>query len=417
MTDNAVVKSNRPAYMDMQLDEHGRLQLEKFEDLWMLCDWVIKAGFAPKDKKTPQQVFIAGQMGASLGFDFWTSLTNIMVVNGMPTVWGDAMLAKIQAFKVADIDGTSKPALEYFSEYVDGVVPEDTATAYCIVKRFGRGMEISDLFPERRDILTADPVMLQRAGWTVSSFSVADAKKASLLSKPGPWSHYPARMMAMRARAFALRNSFPDVLKGFYAREEFIGTAVEVEHEARQLDPNVTGADRDVTMLDYQDADVEEREPLEPGPAAGMKTEPDPPEDDEPDPGPGPEGGSKGEDEIVESEPSQELEKPAEDPLDPKNMAATPPEVPEDENERLFIDRMLYHKFAPIDEILEFCESQLDVFSGSREEYFKGCLDQPGAFESLFKASRVQDLDPEDVEEVADEERELTPKEVQDEGM
>jgi hypothetical protein len=52
------------------------------------------------------------------------------------------------------------------------------------------------------------------------SFSVADAKKASLWGKAGPWSNYPKRMLQMRARSWALRDAFPDVLRGIGIKEE-----------------------------------------------------------------------------------------------------------------------------------------------------------------------------------------------------
>jgi hypothetical protein len=52
------------------------------------------------------------------------------------------------------------------------------------------------------------------------TFSVADAKKAGLWGKQGPWQQYPERMLQMRARAFALRDGFADVLGGLYLREE-----------------------------------------------------------------------------------------------------------------------------------------------------------------------------------------------------
>jgi hypothetical protein len=51
-------------------------------------------------------------------------------------------------------------------------------------------------------------------------FSVEDAKRAGLWGKQGPWSAYPKRMMQMRARGFALRDAFPDVLKGMITAEE-----------------------------------------------------------------------------------------------------------------------------------------------------------------------------------------------------
>jgi len=55
---------------------------------------------------------------------------------------------------------------------------------------------------------------------TVVRFSVADAKKAGLWGKTGPWTQYPKRMLQLRARGFALRDAFPDVLKGLVTAEE-----------------------------------------------------------------------------------------------------------------------------------------------------------------------------------------------------
>jgi hypothetical protein len=49
---------------------------------------------------------------------------------------------------------------------------------------------------------------------------VADAKKAGLWGKAGPWQQYPGRMMALRARGFALRNAFADALRGLITAEE-----------------------------------------------------------------------------------------------------------------------------------------------------------------------------------------------------
>jgi hypothetical protein len=54
----------------------------------------------------------------------------------------------------------------------------------------------------------------------VGRFSVADAKRAGLWGKSGPWTQYPRRMLQLRARGFALRDAFPDVLKGLVTAEE-----------------------------------------------------------------------------------------------------------------------------------------------------------------------------------------------------
>lgn len=54
----------------------------------------------------------------------------------------------------------------------------------------------------------------------VQKFSVKDAKRAGLWGKSGPWSTYPDRMLTMRARSWALRDEFADILKGIIAAEE-----------------------------------------------------------------------------------------------------------------------------------------------------------------------------------------------------
>jgi hypothetical protein len=112
------------------------------------------------------------------------SLQSIAVINGRPTIWGDAALALVQ----------SSPQCLYVREYTEG--EGDNLTAVCEVQRRG--------YPQP----------------TVAKFSVADAKKASLWGKTGPWSQYPSRMLALRARGFALRNAFADALRGLVTAEE-----------------------------------------------------------------------------------------------------------------------------------------------------------------------------------------------------
>lgn len=52
------------------------------------------------------------------------------------------------------------------------------------------------------------------------TFSEAAARRANLWGKSGPWQQYPERMLQMRARAFALRDVFCDVLRGLGSAEE-----------------------------------------------------------------------------------------------------------------------------------------------------------------------------------------------------
>jgi hypothetical protein len=132
----------------------------------------------------PQDVLVCVQWGYEMGLAPMQALQNIAVINGKPSVYGDAAMALVQASPVCeDVE-------EYFE---DEGTPNPVAV--CVAKRKGR-----------------KPV--------TARFSVEDAKRAGLWGKQGPWSAYPKRMMQMRARGFALRDAFPDVLKGMITAEE-----------------------------------------------------------------------------------------------------------------------------------------------------------------------------------------------------
>ena len=143
-------------------------------------------------KGKPADILIAGAMGARLGVDLFTALSGIASINGRPSVYGDLMLAVCM----------NHPAFEDCLETYEGKPYEDTFRALCTVQRKGR-----------------QPV--------VRSFSVIEAKEAGLWKKAGPWTTTPQRMLSMRARAFALRDTFTDALAGFHAVEEMDG-AIDV---------------------------------------------------------------------------------------------------------------------------------------------------------------------------------------------
>jgi hypothetical protein len=141
--------------------------------------------FAPKDfRGKPEACLLAIQHGSEIGLSPMQSLQSIAVVNGRPTIYGDAALAVCLASVVC----------EYVQESVDG--EGDKMVATCTAQRRGYPAPIT------------------------STFSVADAKAAGLWGKQGPWTQYPKRMLAMRARGFALRNAFADVLRGLVTAEE-----------------------------------------------------------------------------------------------------------------------------------------------------------------------------------------------------
>jgi hypothetical protein len=138
---------------------------------------LLPASFLRSDADPTAAAFVAIQLGAEVGLSPMASVQNIAVINGKPGLYGPAMLAVVEA----------SGKLENFEEWIEG--EGEAMVAHCRVKRYGR--------PER-----------------VTSFSWTDAKKAQLTGKRGPWTEYPKRMMQARARSFALRDTFPDILAG-----------------------------------------------------------------------------------------------------------------------------------------------------------------------------------------------------------
>lgn len=198
------------------VDSRG-IVINDMESMWRWSQYVSASGLAPKGMEKPESIFVATQMGLEVGLTPMAALQNIAVINGRPTIWGDAQLAIVR----------STGELEQFSEVyeADGkqlartpVTFSDDVTAVCIVKRRG--------FP------------LQEG-----AFSVADAKRAGLWGKAGPWSQYPARMLRFRARSFALRDNFGDALRGMLTAEEVadIDTMIDVTPK-REPVPNNAAA-------------------------------------------------------------------------------------------------------------------------------------------------------------------------------
>ena len=143
---------------------------------------MVPAGYKGK----PQDILVAIGWGYEVGLQPMQALQNIAVINGKPSVYGDAALALVKAdSRCAGV-----------KEWIEG--EGDDMTAHCLVKRrYNEDMEE-----------------------TVATFSVMDAKQARLWGKQGPWQQYPKRMLAMRARGFAIRDAFPDAMKGMITAEE-----------------------------------------------------------------------------------------------------------------------------------------------------------------------------------------------------
>lgn len=172
------------------------------DEAFRLSQAIHQAGMSPYGIDTPQKVMIAMLAGLELGMPPMQAVQSVAVINNRPCMWGDGLIGVVRR----------DPSCLYVKEWMEGT--GDARIAYCETKRRGED----------------EPV--------VRSFSVDDAKRAGLWqtepivkkrAKGGgtyegpndsPWYKYPQRMLQMRARAWCLRDVYPDVLKGMHSREE-----------------------------------------------------------------------------------------------------------------------------------------------------------------------------------------------------
>lgn len=160
------------------------LRPSNFSELATFAQMAAKSSMVPQAYRgKAEDIMLAVQLGSELGLAPMQAIQNVAVIQGRPSVWGDALIGLCRASSVC----------EDIAEKIEG--DGDNAVAICTAKR-----------------RNSTPVTVR--------FSVADAKRAGLWGKVGPWQQYPLRMLQMRARGFALRDAFPDLLKGIITAEE-----------------------------------------------------------------------------------------------------------------------------------------------------------------------------------------------------
>ncbi len=171
------------------------LILNSLEAMRDTAQIILQSGFCPDGYTKKEQVFVALQTGAELGLPPIQALNSIAIIRGKPRLWGDAALALVK---------TSGLLVEY-EEKVEGEGEDMIATVVSVRK---------------------DGEVKSRVETT---FTVADAKTAKLWNKKDKyggdttWVTHPKRMLKYKARAFNLRDNFPDVLMGLHLAEEMIG--------------------------------------------------------------------------------------------------------------------------------------------------------------------------------------------------
>lgn len=165
----------------LQTTQTFDLSPRSIEEAIKFAELLCESNMIPKEfQGNTGNILVAVQWGMELGLKPLQAMQSIAVINHRPALWGDAVIALVRA----------SPLCEYVHEDIAN------STATCRAKRRGDPKE------------------------HVRTFSESDARQAGLLGKPGPWTQYKTRMLQLRARAFLLRDLFPDVLRGMAMAEE-----------------------------------------------------------------------------------------------------------------------------------------------------------------------------------------------------
>lgn len=143
------------------------------------CQMLVKSGLAPKSLSTPEKVFVAVEAGCEAGLSPLQALSSVYVINGMPAWTGQGALALIRGAGICSLP----PTVRF----------EGEGDAYSCVIAF-----------QRADMPQPE----------TSVYTVADAKRAKLWGKSGPWTEHPDQMLQWRAVSRMASFYFSDVLKG-----------------------------------------------------------------------------------------------------------------------------------------------------------------------------------------------------------
>lgn len=189
------------------------LSFNNFDEILKFASIVTKTELVPKTYRNKEaDAAVAVMYGMEIGLPPLASLQNIAVVNGMPTVWGDAQLSIVQ----------SSGSYEWHKTSYTGKIEDGSLTAKFEVKRKDMSESVA------------------------KEFSIADAQSANLWGKGGTWKTHPKQMLGYKARAFALREAFADILKGIHSAEEMEG--VNEVKDVTPLTPVHSVPDLDAAM-------------------------------------------------------------------------------------------------------------------------------------------------------------------------
>lgn len=191
-------------------DVSGVIKGTTLEEQWRLATAYYNSGLFPQALDSVEKVLVVMQFLYELGLPVVTSMGKVAVINGTPSMFGDLPLSLVMRSGLLT-------SIKETVEDKDG----QPFIGRCVVKR--KGMDE----PFER------------------FFTMDEAKKAGLIDKTrSVWKVYPKRMLQMRARSWALKDAFPDVLNGAPIAEYDFDTIPDNNTREIKTPINVTPAEK-----------------------------------------------------------------------------------------------------------------------------------------------------------------------------
>lgn len=165
-------------------DDKGAMVAQNFEGKFRLARAYFASGIMPKGLNSVEKVLVAMEICSELNLPPMLAIGKIAVINQTPSLWGELPLG--------------------------------------LVRKSGLLVTIKETWQhdEKGSVVGASCILMRRGESAVErTFTMDMARKAGLWGKTGPWTNYPERMFQMRARGWAIKDVFPDVLLGIAQAE------------------------------------------------------------------------------------------------------------------------------------------------------------------------------------------------------
>ena len=162
------------------------IEIQNLDTMWWLACRVVESNLAPKDCKSPSDIFVRAQHGMAAGLTFMQSVQYVSNVNGRPCIWGPPLKGLIIA----------SGKVKSWTEKITGTDPfrDDYSITITV---------------ERTDM----------PGETQITFSTLMAKRAGLMSRD-TYKQYPEDMLYYRCMGRVAKRIFPDVISGLVPAED-----------------------------------------------------------------------------------------------------------------------------------------------------------------------------------------------------